>query len=133
MSKVICDICGTSYPDTAEECPTCGYSNSDTVDFVEEESAIEAEEMLTHTPTKGGHFSKGNVSKRNKPSKKSASKAVADAKGKGSERGLIIAVFLLLIGILLVGAYIYFNYFAPEKKEEKDPFDDILRIFNNDR
>lgn len=26
MNKVICDICGTSYPDTAEQCPICGYS-----------------------------------------------------------------------------------------------------------
>ena len=24
MGKIICDICGTSYPDTAEQCPICG-------------------------------------------------------------------------------------------------------------
>ena len=24
MSKIICDICGTSYPDTADCCPICG-------------------------------------------------------------------------------------------------------------
>lgn len=24
MGKVICDICGTSYPDTADQCPICG-------------------------------------------------------------------------------------------------------------
>ena len=24
MSKIICDVCGTSYPDTAECCPICG-------------------------------------------------------------------------------------------------------------
>lgn len=26
MSKIICDICGTSYPDTADFCPICGCS-----------------------------------------------------------------------------------------------------------
>ena len=26
MNKVICDICGTSYPDTADRCPICGYA-----------------------------------------------------------------------------------------------------------
>lgn len=26
MSKIICDICGTSYPDTADCCPICGCS-----------------------------------------------------------------------------------------------------------
>ena len=24
MSKIICDICGTSYPETAKQCPICG-------------------------------------------------------------------------------------------------------------
>ena len=27
MSKIICDICGTTYPSTAECCPICGCSN----------------------------------------------------------------------------------------------------------
>ena len=26
MNKIICDICGTSYPDTADCCPICGCS-----------------------------------------------------------------------------------------------------------
>ncbi len=26
MNKIICDICGSSYPDTAERCPICGSS-----------------------------------------------------------------------------------------------------------
>ena len=25
MSKTICEICGTSYPDNADKCPICGY------------------------------------------------------------------------------------------------------------
>ena len=28
MSKVICDICGTTYPESAEKCPICGYSGN---------------------------------------------------------------------------------------------------------
>ena len=24
MNKVICDICGTAYPETATQCPICG-------------------------------------------------------------------------------------------------------------
>lgn len=26
MNKVICEICGTSYPETADQCPICGYT-----------------------------------------------------------------------------------------------------------
>ena len=25
MSKIICDVCGTRYPETAEQCPICGH------------------------------------------------------------------------------------------------------------
>lgn len=35
MSKIICDICGTKYPDTAEQCPICGYSNTFSADEAE--------------------------------------------------------------------------------------------------
>lgn len=28
MSKIICEICGTSYPDSAEKCPICGWTQA---------------------------------------------------------------------------------------------------------
>ena len=58
MSKVICDICGTSYPDTADRCPICGYSrdlNGDNIldNPVQEPEAPAAEavrEEIKETP-----------------------------------------------------------------------------------
>ena len=34
MSKIICDICGTTYPETAECCPICGCSNADAAELL---------------------------------------------------------------------------------------------------
>lgn len=31
MNKIICDICGTAYPDTADSCPICGWSKTNQV------------------------------------------------------------------------------------------------------
>ena len=28
MNKIICDICGTTYPSSAENCPICGCNNA---------------------------------------------------------------------------------------------------------
>ena len=28
MTILNCDICGTSYPESEEKCPTCGYSRA---------------------------------------------------------------------------------------------------------
>lgn len=44
MSKVICDICGTSYQDTAECCPICGCSRDTAEDLLN--GGVLAEEIL---------------------------------------------------------------------------------------
>lgn len=64
MSKIICDICGTKYPDTAEQCPICGYSNENAPKTNEmEENFLEDIIQEPRTKTKGGRFSKNNVRK----------------------------------------------------------------------
>ena len=34
MDKVICDICGTAYPETEEKCPLCGCTKEFAMDLV---------------------------------------------------------------------------------------------------
>lgn len=50
MNKVICDICGTSYPDTADQCPICGYSRELNGDNVLEDIAVPATEEFIPEP-----------------------------------------------------------------------------------
>ena len=42
MSKIICEICGTTYPDTAECCPICGCSRDMAAEFAKEDLSFEA-------------------------------------------------------------------------------------------
>ena len=46
MSKIVCDICGTAYPDTAEVCPICGCAK-DTAAALLAEDVMEAEADMT--------------------------------------------------------------------------------------
>ena len=41
MSKIICDICGTSYPETEERCPICGCAPGVAADLLTEERTVE--------------------------------------------------------------------------------------------
>ena len=67
MSKVICDICGTAFPETASQCPICGSAKaSDAQTAADSQLGGEAE---AHAYAKGGHFSKSNVRKRTKSGK----------------------------------------------------------------
>ena len=66
MNKVICDICGTAYPDTAPKCPICGFAKTAT----ETTSAgSERRTSESYAAVKGGRFSKQNVRKRNNSSR----------------------------------------------------------------
>lgn len=55
MSKIICDICGTSYQDTAECCPICGCSRDAAAALVGEDLLME--EIEESAKGKGGLFS----------------------------------------------------------------------------
>lgn len=95
MSKIICDICGTSYADTAEQCPICGCVRTAQAATVPENGGVGG-----YTHVKGGRFSKTNVKKRTV-----ARKTENEDKGK-NKKGLIILLIALalvcVIGLVVV-------------------------------
>lgn len=117
MSKIICDVCGTTYPETAAQCPICGSAKPENPSLLEtREPAVQK-----YIHVKGGRFSEKNVRKRNKD-KTVAAKAYAghnegdeeEVERERSNVGLIITVIVLLLAIFAVVLYLYFNYFAPD-------------------
>ena len=132
MEKIICNICGTSYPDTADCCPICGFGKDgklfEPVDeiLLEEESAEK-----THETVKGGRFSRPNASKRSDavPAKDPFQDEDDDEKygeptppvnkdKQGSNMGLIVTLVVLLLAIVAVIIYIYLSFFAPQGEKK---------------
>ncbi len=110
MSKVICDVCGTTYPETAGACPICGCAKNAT-----EQTAAEGgtQEETSYNYVKGGRFSKSNVRKRNKKNKPATIAVTQSAAAEGVNKGLVIAVLLLLLAIVAVLCYIGFRFLFP--------------------
>lgn len=123
MENVICDVCGTAYPETEAQCPICGCACSDGG----QTSAGNTEEGTGYAYTKGGRFSKSNVRKRLKaaqiqpvpveiPSRIQEPEEQdyddydydeeEDEEGGTSNRGLIAIVVVLLLAIIAVSSYI---------------------------
>ena len=111
MNKVVCNVCGTSYPENAAQCPICGYVQTP------ESTLTNASANSTYTYVKGGRFSKANVKKRNKSSTKSGSVAAptrdTGAKRQKSNIGSIAIIVLLLVAIIAVICYIALRFFIP--------------------
>ena len=60
MNKVICDMCGTTYSETASHCPICGYARQEDAKVIFDPDAVE-ETKRSHV--RGGRFSASNVRK----------------------------------------------------------------------
>lgn len=101
MSKIICDICGTSYADTATQCPICGCVRPAQPATVPEENCNNG----GYTYVKGGRFSKSNVKKRTagkKPAQPAPKEEETNKKG-----GAVLLIAIILIGIVVIGMILW--------------------------
>lgn len=114
MSKLICDVCGTSYPETATQCPICGCVRPGDVLTVSGDTA-EAQDNSerTYTYVKGGRFSKANVKKRNRGQEVPVTTAKQEDRGNKTDKILVGVVIALLLAIIAVAAYILLQLFGP--------------------
>ncbi len=105
MSKIICDVCGSSYPETSTQCPVCGCVRpADSVAVPENSRDNDG-----YTYIRGGRFSKSNVKKR---SKKAAVAAQSEKKPVNKKiLGLVIVLvcLVLIVALLLVFILIGFS------------------------
>lgn len=119
MSKIICDICGTSYPETAGQCPICGCIRPGDVQRVTNEVKTDGKVSTGYTYIKGGRFSKTNVKKRSQAQVRSAAETREDSpknEQNGSDKGnvgLVITAVVLLLAIIGVVIFIAVRFFMP--------------------
>ena len=119
MSKIICDVCGTSYPETATQCPICGCVRSGDKQPLILDAEVENE---TYGGVKGGRFSKNNVRKRTKSS------GSEPTKSNGDNRGLVITAIILLLAIIAVAIYIAVQLVLPANQNNGgDPTDPVVQ------
>ena len=128
MSKIICEVCGTSYPETSGQCPICGCVRPADVRRVSEDNR-QSRSSNEYTYVKGGRFSEKNVRKRAQtvqtaaPAKNNYSKQQSQSVKKSSKKnkkedsynnkGLVITIIILLLAIVAVIGYIVVKFFLP--------------------
>ena len=122
MNKIICDICGTSYPDTADCCPICGCSR-DAADGILGGDLLEptAEATGQDSPRKRKEiFDYDEVN--SEPEEESVTYAQTDYDEEEDEaeaeeprqNTLVVIVLTVLIALLLMAAgFIFVRYFLP--------------------
>lgn len=123
MSKIICDICGTSYPETAECCPICGCTKDSAAAFLSED-AIQ-EEILEETTDKAGKFAPKKKKEIFDFDEVNADKVDIEDEQNPYEDdedyeeaprtsvGWIIVLTLLIVALLGAAAFIFIRFIQP--------------------
>ena len=110
MSKVICDVCGTSFPETAANCPICGCAKAPTAQPVAvDEMQQDLENTTAYNYVRGGRFSKSNVKRTaggKAPERRRPVERGNQNEPQENNKALIAVVVILLLAIIMVVVYI---------------------------
>lgn len=118
MGKIICDVCGTTYPDTAERCPICGCTRDEAADMLSGEKMMD--ELLTDSRGKTkkreifdfDEVEGGSTVPAAKPERESYPEDEFEEPPK--QHTLAIILLTVLIALLLIGAaFLFFRFFLP--------------------
>lgn len=131
--KVVCDVCGTTFPETDTSCPVCGCAKAPDAQLIEEAPPVRPESGYT----KGGRFSQNNVQRRSteeptmpempeieeepmavKPERRNVPERQRQTEPQETNKTLIAAVIILLVAIAAVVVYIGISILSPIQTDD---------------
>ena len=132
MSKVICDICGTAYPESLENCPVCGCSRDFALDALEEEMLLnEAGFGVAKSGSQPGRkhkeifdFDEVNQDDEYETEEYAYEDDEDDEDNrKESQSNLVLVVILLVLIVLLLltAGFFFLRYILPNMVKEAEP------------
>lgn len=141
MSKIICDICGTSYPSSAESCPICGFTNGSDVEAFNEDinlddvldEFVSEEETAAPTSKKKAIFDFDEVNADQQDDDEDTDDdsdeidddddydEEDDEKKSGRSVFVIILLTVLIVALLGAAGFIFVRYFLPNMGSEESP------------
>ena len=116
MSKVICDVCGTTYPEAAEQCPICGCAKVlGARQAVDHADIPENQENTSHGLFKWGKFASRKAKKGNAQEFVDEPDDDDEPEDTESKGKMVLIVFLLvvLVAVLTVTGYLMLRYYLP--------------------
>ena len=132
MSKIICDICGTTYQDTADCCPICGCSREAAADLLGED--ILTEETAEEPKSKGGRFTpkkkkeifdfdEVNAERTDDEDEEDEEDSYDEEEEDDDEPRhntfVVILLTILIAGLLIAAGFIFVRYFLPNMGGEE--------------
>lgn len=125
MGKIICEVCGTAYQDSADICPICGYAQSEFI--------LQEEDFLSDSPISSrGKDDIGDTEEYDEEVYSDSQTVVTDddddfddyeeePEGKASIAPSTVVIVLLVVIItllLLAIGILFFGFYLPNQREQ---------------
>ena len=129
MSKIICDICGTSYPETSECCPICGSTQDLSEDMLGEdlldESSVTRSNMYTAKKKEIFDYDEVNAESEEEDydDEEYDEEDYDEEEEEDAPRHntvLVVLLTILIAGLLVVAGFVFVRYFLPNMGGEKE-------------
>lgn len=127
MNKVICDICGTAYPESSENCPVCGCSRDFGMDALEEELLLDAAGISmaeAGQQRSRKHKEIFDFDEVNQEDEEEAERYDDDDEEEEEPRSntiLVVILLVLIVLLLLTSGFVFLRYFLPNMVKETEP------------
>ena len=127
MSKIICDICGTTYPETAERCPICGCTKEMVDHFLADEKQEQVPVMAAGAGVQGGQFFDESIRRSNQyvpkedydeDDEEDFDEYPYEDERPKSNTFLVVLLVILIVALLAVTGFIFVKYFLPGVEDE---------------
>ena len=131
MSKIICEICGTTYSESADSCPICGCSRDAAADFLKDDFLTEEfEDVMNldmHIPAKKKKeifdFDEVNAPVSEDPVAEDVPYEDEEEPEEEQERGhnvfVVILLTVLIVALLAAAGFVFVRYFLPNMKDNE--------------
>ena len=119
MSKIICDICGTTYPETAECCPICGCTQDSAdnmlTDDLLEDGAAERSSVFAGRKKEIFDYDEVNAESEDEEyeDEEEDYEEEEDEEEPRHNTVLVVLLTILIAGLLVVAGFIFVRYFLP--------------------
>lgn len=128
MSKIICDICGTSYQDTAECCPICGCTRDSAADILTDEAMIGAAAEVAADPADRKKqifdYDEANAQRKAEPEEDDEDEDFDEEEDEDDRprRNVFVVILLtvLIVALLLAGGFLVVRYILPNMGDKAE-------------
>lgn len=131
MNKIICDICGTTYPETADCCPICGCTQDISAELNLEEEDFLLDSPVTSARKEGGKFTSGSSKVHQEDDEDlwddddyeedDEDEDDEDGEPRRGKTGVVILLTVLIMILLAITAFLFLRYLLPNLGGDAEP------------